>query len=341
MKLTTIALTLLIHGMLTIGYGLSLDAALQSVQEQPAVVTAEEAVNAARSDLTRTRADPYALTREVFLAEQQLALGQAQARQAYYNAVNDIGNAYSAVLLAELEAQLAEANEELNRTYTETTRAQELNGEATALEVRNLEAALGTAVANRRSAAETVAVRRGALRRLLSAKVVGERLEPIPDTRLNQPPPPPYELIGKANAHIDLVYARQAVALAQLEVDLLDPSYSTARNVKAAETQLAAAKTTLATVTRLRYDQIYLLYAQVEAAQRAYRAQEETSAVAQKQLASQRNQFLYGAISETELQQARYAAIAAQLEQRRAKHNLLTSLLSLQTLAATDLLAPN
>lgn len=340
MKLMTIVLTLLVHGMLTSGYALSLDAALQSAYGQPAVVTAEEAVIAAQSDLARINADPYALTREVFQAEQRLALSQAQARQALYNVVNDIGNAYAAVLLAELEEQLAVANEGLNQLYAETTQARKQNGEATVLEVRDVEATLGTAVANRRSAAETVAVRRSALRRLLSAEVAGVRLEPIPNARLQQLLPSVHELISSANATADLVYARQAVALAKLDVDLSDLRYSAARNVETAETQLAEAETTLATATRSRHEQLHLLYAQVEAARRLHRAQEVTSAVAQQRLVSQHNRFLRGAVSETELQQARYAAIAAQLEQRRAKHNLFTSLLSLQTAAATNLLTP-
>ena len=338
MKLATMVLTLLVHGMLSSGYGLSLDDALQSAQEQPAVVTAEEAVIAAQSDLARVNADPYALTREVFQAEQRLALSQAQARQALYNAVNDVGSAYSAVLLAELEEQLAVTNEGLNQLYTETTRARELNGEATALEVRDAEATLGTAVANRWSAAETVAVRRSALRRLLSAEVAGKRLEPIPNARLEQPLPSVLELIISANASADLVYVRQAVALARLDVDLSDPRYSAARTIETATTQLAQAETTLATATRSRHEQLHLLYSQAEAARRLHRTQEVTSAVAQERLVSQHDRFLRGATSETELQQARYAAIAAQLEQRRAKHNLFTSLLSLQAAAATNLL---
>lgn len=337
MNVIPVLTALLCQALLASGSALSLDEALRQVPAQGAVVAAEAAVGDARRGLARTTADPYALKREVLQAQQRLELARAQAQQTYYAALSEVGTAYAAALLADLEAQVAAASEALNQRYLETFQTRAQSGEATPLEVSGARAALRLAQANRQSAAQMAASRRRALFDVLPEGAAETHLEPLPEACAHRPLPTVHALMVGGGAAADLLYARQAVEVARLDADLLDLAYSAERDVRAAERQLAAAEAQLSALTRSRRSQLRLLFAQTEAAQRLCRVQAAASAEAQAQLASQREQFLRGALSETEFRQAAFAAVSAQLELQRAEYGLLTSLLALQTAAATDL----
>ena len=315
----------------------SLTDALRAADTRPAVEAAELALVDARAELERTNADPFALKLEKIEAQQRLALSEALVDEAYYAAVGELGAAYTARLQAELEDRAARAGETLSRRLLEVARIRLRRGSVTELEVREAEAALGVAGASREAAAETLVLARANLQALLPAEAVVTRLEPISTWTVERPLPQIQVVLRGAEATPTLLSLRQAVTLARLNRDLLDPSYSSARELTAAETALGAAQTSLNETARTFRAELQTLRAETAAAQGLYRAQRTTSKAAQSRLTSQRRRFARGLISDLELRQSEYAATSAQLEMMRAKHTYVTTLLALQAAAVTPL----
>lgn len=318
-------------------YAYSLADALETASTRPAVEAADLELADARAELARTNADPFALRLEKTAARQQLALSEARVTETYYAAVRELGTAYTAQLQAELEQGAARANEALSSRLLEVARIRLRRGSVTELEVREAEAVLGVAEATRRAAEETLILTRTDLRALLPADASVAQLEPIPTWTVERPLPSVLVVLQGAETTTAILGLQQAVSSARLNLSLLDPSYSSARELETADTVLGAAQTNLAEATRTLYTQLRTLYAQTGAAQQLYRAQRTTSAAAQSRLAFQRSRFSRGLISELELRQTEFAATSAQLEMMRAKHLYVTSLLEVQAAAATPL----
>jgi outer membrane protein TolC len=324
-------------GTYTGAHAYSLTDALETAATRPAVEAAELEFNEARAELARTNADPFALKLEKIAAQQRLALSKARVTETYYAAVLELGTAYTARLQAELEQEAARANEALSLRLLEVARIRLQRGSVTELEVREAEAALGVAAATRQSAEETLIVTRTDLRALLPADVKAARLEPIPTWTVERPLPSVLVVLQGAGRTTALLSLQQAVSLASLNRSLLDPSYSSARELETADAALEAARTSLAEATRTLQAQLRTLYAQTGAAQQLFRAQRTTSAAAQSRLAFQRSRFSRGLISELELRQTEYAATSAQLEMMRAKHLYVTTRFELQAASVTQL----
>lgn len=316
-------------------FAYSLTDALKVAATRPAVEAARMSLEDARAELERTTTDPFALKPEKTAAEQRLALGEAELKAAHYAAVSEIGVAYTARLQAELENRAARADEALSRRLVEVAEIRLRRGSVTELEVREAEAALGVAVASRRAAAETLTLTRSRLAALLPEGAA--RLEPISTWTVERPLPDVRTVLAGADGTPALLSLRQAVTTARLNRNLLDPSYSSARDISAAETALETATTGLSETTRSVRADLQTRYAEAAAAQGLYRAQRTTSGAAQSRLTSQQRRFGRGLISDLELRQTEYAATTARLEMMRAKHLYVTTLLELQAAAATPL----
>lgn len=332
--LRKVFLLLLFSGSAT-SFALTFAEALQRAAVQPLVLAAEQGVAAARDEVTRTTADPAALKLERVQAQQRLIFARAQTRQAHYQAAEEIGSAFSAALLAEQEAQLAATNERLSRGYLADVTRRLQNGEATRLEVRETAATLGVAVANRQYAAVTASLRLQALSSLVAVDLPVSP-EAIAGTWIIRPLPPLSALLGRLDDTVTLLAARQAYALAQLNLEVLGPRYSAPRSRVAAAAQRTAAAVALANTRRSVREQLQTLYAQTEAAQRLYQAQTEVSAAAQTRFGRQRQALARGSISELEFRQAAYTAGAAELELHRTSHQFFISWLALQKAAASQ-----
>ena len=331
----------LVLGVAPGGRALSLADTLQTARTRPAVAAAQLARRDAQAERARTDADPFALALERAEARQRVALSEAQAQAALYGALDTVGGAYTERLQAELEVRAARANEALSRRLVEVARIRFARGSFTALEVREAEAALSVAEAQRRAAEETLTLTTAALRALLppelGAELVPGALEPISAWSVERPLPAVEVLLRAARETVPALEARQALTLARLSRNLLDPSYSSAREVQAAEVALEAAASTFAETTRTLDAAVRSLYAQTGAAQALYRAQGTTAAAARSRLAFQQRRFARGLVSDLELRQTEYAATAARLEVMRAKHLFVTTLFELQALSGTRL----
>ncbi len=330
-----LALGLFILG--TGAFAYSLTDALQSATERPAVEAAQLETEGARDDLTRTEADPFALTLEKTQAKQRLELTRARAQQALYTALSELGGAYTAQLQAELEAEAARENEALSTRLLEVARIRFRRGSVTELEVREAEADLSVAQATRAAAEETLKLSRTSLRALLPDGTDAEPLEPIPDSATQLALPSVTEVLGQANGTPARLEVQQALVLAQLQTGLLDPSYSSAREVETAQTVLRAAQVNLAETARTQNAQLRTLYAQTTAARELYNAQRSAAEAARARLSFQQDRFSRGLISDLELRQSEYTATEAGLELRRAKHAYVTAVFELQAAAGTEL----
>ncbi len=326
-------------GLATVGTGAhaySLSDALKSAQERPAVTAAQLEIDGARADLERTNADPFALALEKIQAQQRLELTQVTAKGAFYTALSELGSAYTAQLQAELEAEAARENEALTRRLLEVARIRFGRGSVTELDVREAEANLSVAQAAHIAAEETLALSRTSLQALLPAGTETEPLEPIPESAVLRPLPGVAQVLEASHTPA-LLGVSQSLALARLQNSLLDPSYSSAREIAAARTTLGAAQVSLEETVRTQNAQLRTLYAQTSAAQELYRAQKSAARAARERLSFQQNRFSRGLISDLELRQSEYTATQARLELLRAKHAYVTSVFDLQAAAATEL----
>lgn len=319
----------------------SLTDALESAAERPAVTAAQLEIQGAREDLARTNADPFALVLEKTQAEQRLELSLAAARQAFYTALGEVGVAYTAQLQAELEAEVARENEALSQRLLEVAQIRFQRGSITELEVREAEATLGVAQAQRDAAEETLSLSRTSLQALLPDGPETGPLEPVPERAVERPLPSAAEVLRRASTQASttptLLTARQGLVLARLQNGLLDPSYSSVRELEAARTALEAAQVSLEEAVRAQNAQLRTLHAQSSAAQELYRAQKSAAQTAESRLSFQQNRFSRGLISDLELRQSEFAATNARLELLRTKHAYVTAVFGLQAAAATEL----
>lgn len=321
----------------------TLDDALRHAQSWPTVVVAEQELAAAREDLDRTVSDPFALRLDKVQAQQRVALSDVKVDESYLTAISEIGTAYAAQLQALSEQQTARASEALSRRLLEVAQVRQERGSATGVEVREAEAALEVARAVRHAADETLIFARNTLRGILPLEAEVGTLEPIAQTAIVRPLPPISAVLSAATKTTALLTLQQAVTLARLNLSLLDPSYSSAREIEAANTALETANSTFTETTRTRFAEVRTLYAQTSAAQELYLAQQRSTRAAKSRLRLQQERFALGLASELELNQSELDTMNVQLETMRAKHNYVTSLLQLQTLAAMPLwpIAPN
>ena len=334
----TVLAALLLSGGLARAYSLS--DALAEAEARPAVLAADLAAADARADLGRTRADPFALRLERSSAAQRFELAEAEARAARFTALGELGRAYTAQLQAEAEAEAARGALELSRRQVEVARIRARRGSVTALEVQEAEAALGIAAAALRAADETFALGRASLGALLSAPAQTGALEPISEAALAGPLPDLNAVLEAAAATPTLLTAQQALVTARLTSGLLDPSYSSARELEAARAAEETARAALAEAVRVQNAGVRTLYAQTAAARELYAAQGQSAAAAASRLTFQRRRFARGLISDLELREGELAAQTARLELLRSKHALVTALFDLQAVAATPLWPP-
>lgn len=331
----TVLAALLLSGGLASAY--SLTDALAEAEARPAVLAADLAAADARADLERTRADPFALRLERTSAAQRLEFAVAEARAARFTARGELGRAYTAQLQAEAEAEAARGALELSRRQVEVARIRARRGSVTALEVQEAEAALGIAAAALRAADETFTLSRAGLGALLSTPVQTGALEPIPGAALAGPLPDLNAVLEAAAATPTLLAVQQALVTARLTSGLLDPSYSSARELAAARAAEETARATFAEAVRAQNAGVRTLYAQTAAAGELYEAQGQSTAAAESRLTFQRRRFSRGLISDLELREGELAAQTARLELLRSKHLFVTALFDLQAAAATPL----
>lgn len=314
---------LLAAGLAQQAQPLTLQAALAKASEQSPVQSAQTELSDAQASLQRTLADPL-LTRPVRLqAEQRLALAQANLNRAKAQAESSIVQAYTQVLEAEQQVVLAKKSAELAQRNLEVAQIRQKNGSGTALETKNAQARLEDARRNQAFAEQALANARSNLRSL-----VGEFTELAP---LATAPSLPERTLLQAllEQNPDVVQAQQRVELANLQAELLDPSYAAQADIDAAKAraeQAAAAAREVRRGLSLQYDN---LYAQAQNAWRALSIQQALVQNAREQLAADKRRLDSGLISPLAYAQSELAALQAELAALQAQGNYLRALYGL------------
>ncbi|HEU4741565.1 MAG TPA: TolC family protein [Meiothermus sp.] len=302
---------------------LTLQAALAKATEQAPVQSAQTELSDAQVSLQRTLADPL-LTRPARLqAEQRVALAQANLNRAKAQAESSIVQAYTQALEAEQQVALAKKSAELAERNFEVAQIRQKNGSGTALDTKSAQARLEDArrgqafaeqgLANARSNLRSLVGEFSGLAALPTAPALPERS--LLQTLLEQTP--------------DVVQAQQRVELANLQAELLDPSYAAKADIEAAKARAEQAAAGAREIRRglgLQYDN---LYSQTQNAFRALSIQQALLQNAREQLAADKRRLDSGLISPLAYAQSELAALQAELAALQAQGGYLRALYGL------------
>jgi len=294
---------------------LNLEAALARATAQAPVVAAKAELDDANANLQRVLSDPLLTRPNRMQAEQRAALAQANYERALAQAQSSIVGAYAQVLEAQIQVRLAQKALEIAARGLEIAQIRQRNGSGTALDVRNAQNRLDDARSNASRAEDGLALARASLRSLVGAFAA---LAPLPN------PPAPTEasvLQGLLSKNPDLLQARQRAELAQLQVELLDPSYAARAEIDAAKSraqQAVAGSRELERGLTLQYDS---LFQNLQAAAKALAVQQAALANAREALANDKKRLDAGLISQLTYLQSELSFIQAELAAQQALGN--------------------
>lgn len=302
---------------------LTLNTALGKANSQAPVASAQSELGDAKANQQRVLADPLLTRPSKVQAEQRVVLAQANYDRAVAQAQYNIVAAFTQVLEAEIQNRLTDKALDLANRNVEVAQIRQRNGSGTQLDVRQ--------AINRRDDARTNAARADSgltLARSSLRSLVG----PF-ETLVNPSNPPTMpeanivkDLLSKTP---DVVQIRQRVELANLQVELLDPSYAAKADIDAAKAraeQAAQGGKELERAFSLQYDN---LYQNLVAANRALAVQEAALANAKDVLANDKKRLDAGLISALAYTQSELSAVQAEYAQQQAEGNYLRAYYSL------------
>lgn len=333
-----------IAGLVALGMGswvsaepLTLAEALAYAELRSVWVNATIELNQAELALGRALADPLALRPDRVQAEQRRTLAAARAERAALQAALEMTQAYIQALEAQRQAELAAQAEALAAQVLAITQVRVANGSATELELREAENRHDEAVQNRRAAEEGAALARVNLASMIGRSV--EAIAPLPERRFALPERS--AVLAALSAHPDLIEVRQALELAELGLELADPSYTPQAQIEQAQSQRDQAATFAAEAERGLRLQAESLYNQAVSSQEAWRIAAEAAENARRRLDLEAQRFAGGLIAEVTLRQAELEAAQAALRASQAYHRYLLALFELRVGTMVPLEVPD
>jgi outer membrane protein, heavy metal efflux system len=306
---------------------LTLPDALATSNNRSSVVTAQLALNDAQVALTRTQADPLALRLEQTQATQKVALSQAQLGEAKYKAIQDITTGYTQLLEAEAALNLSTFARDLSSQNLQIMTIRRDKGSATELEVQEAQNSLEDAENQLASAEQGAALAKTNLEGLIGMSV--QTLAPISDDLLAPMPGLP-TVLQNINKLPALLQVTQGIELAQLGVDLLDPSYASKSQLDTAQLQLETAQTSSTEVKRGLELQARTLFNQAQSAAETFNIRQAALNNAQEREDVERQRLEAGLIADVQFKQTQLTTQQAELAALQAKHAYLNALLALQ-----------
>ncbi|MGK0618191.1 TolC family protein [Meiothermus cerbereus] len=305
------------------GPGLTLESALAKAVEQAPVVAAKAELDDAKANLGRVLSDPLLTRPTQVQAEQRAALAQASYERSLAQAQSSIVAAYAQVLEAQVQVRLAQKALEVAARGLEIAQIRQRNGSGTALDVRNAQNRLDEARNNASRAENGLALAHSSLRSLVGTF---NAITPLPT-----PPalPEASVLQGLLAKNPDVLQARQRAELAQLQVELLDPSYAARVDIDAARSRAEQAVAGAKEIERgltLQYDS---LYQNLQAAAKSLAVQQAALANARETLANDKKRLEAGLISQVAYLQTELSYIQAELAAQQALGNYFRAYYSL------------
>ena len=307
---------------------LTLPEVLRRVDTRSSVITAWSELRDARVNLERVARDPLAVRADTLGAEQRLELAEASLEQTRYAAMSELVSAYTGVLNATEQVELAEQGLAVAQRSLEIATIRLENGSATPLDLDDAQASLNEAQNTLRAAREAQSLARNNL-----ISVVGEvgsaELGGVPE-RFFVELPPLEAVLTSAERHPDLLGVQQQAELAALGAEVLDPLYAAQTQIDTAESQAEAAQSAFGEARRGFLLQVRNLYSQAENARATLRLEAAALTNARERLATQQQRLDGGLISQIDFDQTELQTAQAQLEAEGARTGYLNALLELQ-----------
>lgn len=323
MNKTLLTLALILTPALALAQNLTLESALAKTNEQAPVSSARTELGDAQANLQRVLSDPLLTRPSKVQAEQRAALAQANLDRAVAQAQNSIAGAYAQVLEANIQNRLAQKGLEISGRSVEVAQIRQRNGSGTTLDVRNAQNRQDDARSNATRATNGLTLAQNSLRSLVGAFA---NLAPLPTAPAVPDDNAVTALLGKSP---DIIQARQRVASANLQVELLDPSYAAQADIDAAKAraeQAAAGAREIERAFALQYDS---LQQNAQAAFRSLAIQQQALTNAREALENDRRRLNSGLISALAFQQSELTFIQAELAAQQAQGNYLRAYYSL------------
>ncbi len=307
--------------------------ALQRAEERPPVATARLQLQDARDQLARTESDPLALKLDRLKARQAVGLAEAQLRLARIQAQAEISAAYTQVLDAEAQRELAREALAVAEKALAITRLRYEKGGATSQELTQAELGLADAQNRLKQAEEGAVLARSRLASLLDRFAEDEPLASAPELAV-----PTWKEVEAALAqHPDALRARQGVELARAARELLDPSYAPLAQIESAELAIKRAQNGLREAERGLRLRAEARWQELDAKRRALELSERKLAQAEEDLTIARARYEAGLVSEFALMQVGLKATQARVERDVAYHAYLGAAWSLAESVALPL----
>ena len=335
MKTALNRLTALIVFGLGLSFATTLDQALTATENRTAVVNARLAFDDAQLALSRTQADPLALKLDKVQAQQRAYLTGAQYTQARYQAMVDISDAYTQLLEAQAQRDLALKARNISEQSLEIANIRFSKGSATALDVQEAENALEDANNNLKTAEQGAELARTNLGSLLGSSV--ESVDAIADGKLVALPALE-DVLVQLSGHPNVIEAQNGAELAALSVDLLDPSYASQSQIDNAKLQAGQAQEFAKEARRGLELQARSLYNQASTASEALTIRRDALNNALEREALEKQRLDAGLIADINFKQTQLNTMQAQISALQAKHAYLSALLNLQAGTMTPVL---
>jgi outer membrane protein TolC len=320
MKPLLLALVLFAAQALAQNY--TLETALAKAKDQATVLSAQVELADAKANLGRVLSDPLLTKPSKVQAEQRVATAEASLKRSTAQAQNSIVSAYAQVLEAGAQVRLAQKAQDLSQRSLEVAQIRQKNGSGTALDVKNAQNRLEDSQKNLSAAESGLALAQSSLRSLIGPF---QTLAALPA----QDVPGNTVLKDLLAQNPDLVQSRQRVELAQMQVDLLDPSYAARADIDAAKAraeQAAQGNKEIERAFGLQYDS---LYQQVQSAAKSLTVQQAALANARETQANDKKRLDSGLISGLVFLQTELSTLQAELGALQARGNFLRAIYSL------------
>lgn len=288
----------------------------------------------AQQNQLRTQADPLALRPDLVQAEQRSALAMANYNANRYAAEAEIASAYTQALEAFTGAQLSQSVLALQQQSLDIAQIRYNRGGATKLDVRDAE----TAVADARNGLQTAQDGyRLALNNLSS--LLGQALDGVQPIQRNASLELPSleNVLSYLGNNPSLVRVNQGVALAQVGVDLLDPSYASRSQMDNARLQLETAQTSSREVRRALEIQARSLLNEAENARDALNVSLSQLNTALERESLEQQRLASGLIADIAFRQTQLASEQNRLAYLQAENRYINALFNLQASAFVPL----
>lgn len=323
-----IVLTIIASSFVTDARATSLEDALSTFDQRAPMVDAQLSLDDAVRSAGRTQADPFALRLDHLQAQQAVELAERNLVQARFDAFAQIAQAFTRLVEAERQLELAEAGRDLALRNLEIANIRLERGSATRLDVQDAETSAARAANDVATARQGRALAQENLSSLTGIEAPAP--ESVPSRLLAIRAPELDEVLGNLELHPAILQARHGLETAQLARGLLDPSYAARAQIDQAELQVERAREGLAEARRGLELQASQLHDATQRTVETVRVEREALADARERETLQRQRLDAGLIAEIVLDQARIGRMQAEVSALQAEHALLRALFDLQ-----------